>query len=196
MRRLERHGDRIIGLMTDKGAVSGDAYVLALGSYSPLLARPLGVEAADLSGEGLFPHLAHRRPARARRSIGGVDEGNLVAYATPRRPAAPDRHRRFRRLRHRATRPRISRSCSMWPASCFPTAAPMSKPGLLGLPPPHDPRRPADHGPMRADRNLWINTGHGHMGWTMAAGCSRIVVDLIAGRAPAIDIAGLTLDRY
>jgi hypothetical protein len=30
----------------------------------------------------------------------------------------------------------------------------------------------------------------------MAAGCSRIVADLIAGRAPAIDIAGLTLDRY
>ena len=45
-------------------------------------------------------------------------------------------------------------------------------------------------------RNLWFNTGHGHMGWTMACGSARIVADLIDGRAPEIDIAGLTVERY
>src|SRR5882757_1379179 len=44
VRRLERRGDRVTGLLTDKGRVEGDAYVLALGSYSPLLARPLGLD--------------------------------------------------------------------------------------------------------------------------------------------------------
>jgi D-amino-acid dehydrogenase len=41
--------------------------------------------------------------------------------------------------------------------------------------------------------NLFLNTGQGHMGWTMACGSARIVADLIAGRKPEIDVAGLTL---
>jgi D-amino-acid dehydrogenase len=44
-------------------------------------------------------------------------------------------------------------------------------------------------------RNLWLNTGHGHMGWTMACGSARITADLIAGRTPGIDLAGMTLER-
>jgi D-amino-acid dehydrogenase len=41
--------------------------------------------------------------------------------------------------------------------------------------------------------NLWLNTGHGHIGWTMSLGSARIVADLIGGRRPAIDAAGLML---
>ena len=40
--RIARNGDRVAGIETDRGRVEGDAYVLALGSYSPLLTRPLG----------------------------------------------------------------------------------------------------------------------------------------------------------
>ncbi len=39
--------------------------------------------------------------------------------------------------------------------------------------------------------NLFFNTGHGHMGWTMACGSSRVVADLILGRTPEIDLRGL-----
>jgi D-amino-acid dehydrogenase len=42
-------------------------------------------------------------------------------------------------------------------------------------------------------RNLFLNTGHGHIGWTMSLGSARIVADLISGRAPAIDMSGLSL---
>ena len=38
--------------------------------------------------------------------------------------------------------------------------------------------------------NLFFNTGHGHMGWTMACGTSRAVADLILGRRPELDLAG------
>ena len=41
--------------------------------------------------------------------------------------------------------------------------------------------------------NLYFNSGHGHMGWTMACGAARIAADLVAGRTPAIDLAGMTL---
>jgi D-amino-acid dehydrogenase len=39
--------------------------------------------------------------------------------------------------------------------------------------------------------NLFLNTGHGHIGWTMSHGSARITADLIAGRAPAIPMDGL-----
>jgi D-amino-acid dehydrogenase len=45
-------------------------------------------------------------------------------------------------------------------------------------------------------RNLWLNTGHGTLGWTMACGSGRVLADLVSGRAPAIDAAALGLDRY
>ena len=40
-------------------------------------------------------------------------------------------------------------------------------------------------------RNLFLNTGHGHIGWTMSHGSARITADLIAGRKPAIPMDGL-----
>ena len=45
-------------------------------------------------------------------------------------------------------------------------------------------------------KGLYLATGHGTLGWTMAAGTGRVMADLISGRTPAIDMAGLTVDRY
>jgi D-amino-acid dehydrogenase len=42
-------------------------------------------------------------------------------------------------------------------------------------------------------RNLYLDTGHGHIGWTMSMGSARIVADVIGGRKADIDLAGLTL---
>jgi D-amino-acid dehydrogenase len=44
--------------------------------------------------------------------------------------------------------------------------------------------------------NLFLNTGHGTLGWTMACGSARIISDLISGRPADIDIRDLALDRY
>ena len=40
-------------------------------------------------------------------------------------------------------------------------------------------------------RGLWVNAGHGTLGWTMACGSAALLADLISGRPPAIDAAGL-----
>jgi D-amino-acid dehydrogenase len=47
-----------------------------------------------------------------------------------------------------------------------------------------------------AVRGLYLATGHGTLGWTMAAGTGRLLADLISGRAPQIDPEGLSLSRY
>jgi D-amino-acid dehydrogenase len=39
--------------------------------------------------------------------------------------------------------------------------------------------------------NLWLNTGHGHMGWTMGPGAGKLIADVISGRPPEIDMAGM-----
>jgi len=41
-------------------------------------------------------------------------------------------------------------------------------------------------------RNFYLNTGHGHIGWTMSHGSAKIAADLIAGRTPEIPMDGLT----
>jgi D-amino-acid dehydrogenase len=43
---------------------------------------------------------------------------------------------------------------------------------------------------------LWLNTGHGTLGWTMACGSGRLLADLVTGHAPGIPAADLALERY
>ena len=57
------------------------------------------------------------------------------------------------------------------------------------------PDGPPVVGPTRYS-NLYLNTGHGTLGWTMAAGSGRVLADLISGRRPEVDLSGLTLARY
>ena len=45
-------------------------------------------------------------------------------------------------------------------------------------------------------RNLFINAGGGHLGWTFACGAARLVADLVSNRRPEIDLEGLTLERF
>jgi D-amino-acid dehydrogenase len=45
-------------------------------------------------------------------------------------------------------------------------------------------------------KKLFLATGHGTLGWTMAAGTARVMADLISGRKPEIDLEGLGIERY
>jgi D-amino-acid dehydrogenase len=44
--------------------------------------------------------------------------------------------------------------------------------------------------------NLWLNTGHGTLGWTMACGSAKLLADLMSGRQTDISPKGLGIDRY
>ena len=45
-------------------------------------------------------------------------------------------------------------------------------------------------------KNLWLNTGHGTLGWTMSCGSGRVIADLVSGRKPEISVAGLGMERF
>jgi D-amino-acid dehydrogenase len=124
-------------------------------------------------------------------TVGGVDENNLVAWA------------RFGdRLRLTSTaefagydtshRPSDFEAMLLSARNLFPNGADWSQPffwaGLRPMTPEGAPILGTS--PIA---NLWLNAGHGHMGWTMAAGSARIVADMIFGKKPEIDTTGMTL---
>lgn len=191
VRRIEVQGDRVSGVVTDKGRVEGDAYVLALGSYSPLLSRPIGFDMPvyPVKGYALTIPIEEHQGAP---TLPGVDEKYLIAWS-----------RLGSRLRVTATADFAGFDLSLSERDfnhmlatirrLFPDGAAYEKAsrwaGLRPMTPKGTPILGAS-----PKRNLFLNTGQGHIGWTMSMGSARIVADIVAGRKPAIDLAGLTLD--
>jgi D-amino-acid dehydrogenase len=192
IRRLVLDGDRVAKLVTDQGELTADAYVLSLGCDSPILARQLGVRMSvyPIKGYSVTIPVAPANRDQAPR-IGGVDEDNLVAYV-----------RLGERLRITATaefagydlshRPSDFRHMLAAARDLFPGACAFDRPSYRACLRPMTPEGTPIFG-LGRQTNLYFNTGHGHMGWTMACGAARIAADLIAGRQPAIDLAGMTL---
>jgi D-amino-acid dehydrogenase len=193
VKSMETHGDHVIGLVTDRGPVSGDRYVLALGSYSPLLARPIGVKLPIYPVKGYsltIPIDGHQ----GAPTMGGVDEGNLIAFS-----------RLGGKLRLTATADFAGYDTGHTPEDfakmlrvareLFPDGGAYDKPSYWACLRPMTPDGPPIMSASRY-RNLWINSGHGHMGWTMACGAGRIAADLVTDKTPDIDVSGFGLERY
>ncbi|HEY7690401.1 MAG TPA: D-amino acid dehydrogenase [Dongiaceae bacterium] len=193
IRSIETHGNHLIGLVTDKGPVSGDRYVLALGSDSPLLARPIGVKVPIYPVKGYSLTIPIEGHAGAP-TMGGVDEGNLIAFS-----------RLGDKLRLTATADFAGYDTAHQPEDfakmlrvareLFPNAAAYDRPAYWACLRPMTPDGPPIMSGTRY-RNLWINSGHGHMGWTMACGAGRIAADLATDKSPDIDVSGFSLGRY
>ena len=185
-------GDQVTGVVTDKGAVTGDEYAMCLGVFAPFLSRKLGVLLPIYPIKGYsvtLPLDGHNNPPR----LGGVDEDNLVAYA------------RFGdRIRATATAEFAGYDRSHRPADftymlsvmrkLFPDGANYEKPDYWAGLRPMTPEGTPIFGRGRF-RNMMFNAGHGHMGWTMSAGSARIAADLVAGRKPVIALSGMMLPQ-
>jgi D-amino-acid dehydrogenase len=188
VRAIEASGARIERVLTDQGELRADLYLLACGSYSPLLTRALGERLSVYPIKGYsvtFPVDGANNPP----TIGGVDEDNLCAYA-----------RLGDRVRSTAVAEFAGYDTSHAPADfrgmlralqdLFPSGADYRRPQYWACLRPMTPEGTPVLGRGRF-ANLYYNTGHGHMGWTMACGTARIVADLIAGRTPDLPLEGL-----
>jgi D-amino-acid dehydrogenase len=126
--------------------------------------------------------------------VGGIDEENLVAWA-----------RMGDRMRMTSTAEFTGYDTSYKPSDfdnmlrvardLYPEGADYGNPARHACLRPMTPDGPPIFGRGK-HANLYFNTGQGHMGWTMAAGSGKVIADVIAGRKPEIDIAGMTLDRF
>jgi D-amino-acid dehydrogenase len=183
-------GDRIDEVRTDKGAIKADLYVMALGAFSPLVAKPLRETVSVYPVKGYSATLPING-ANNPPTVGGIDEDNLFAYV-----------RMGDRVRLTAVAEFAGYDTSHQPSDfttllksakeLFPNAGDYERPSYWACLRPMTPEGTPILGKGRHD-NLYYNTGHGHMGWTMACGTARITADLIAGRKPDLPMDGLTL---
>jgi D-amino-acid dehydrogenase len=191
--RLESAMGRITAVHTSEGRVTADAFVVALGSYSPMLVKELGIKlpvypvkgysiTVPIVDEGRAPvstvmdetHKIAITRLGDRIRVGGMAEiAGFDMSLNPKRQAT---------LTHSVE-------------DLFGGAGDQSQAlfwcGLRPMTPDGTPivgRSPIG--------NLFLNTGHGTLGWTMAAGSGRVLADIVSGRRAEIESADLGYARY
>ncbi|MDI6653530.1 D-amino acid dehydrogenase [Gluconobacter japonicus] len=190
---IEATSDSILSIRTSAGRLKADAYVLALGSYSPRLMKPLELRLPIYPVKGYSLTMPITDESRApvstvndetykvaitrlgdRIRIGGTAE--LTGFSLR---LSPDRRETLElSFNEMYGGGDLSAAC-YWTGlrPCTPDGTP-----IVGPAPRYD--------------NLWLNTGHGTLGWTMTAGSGQIIADQISGRQTAIPSLDLSLDRY
>lgn len=189
---LDVEGGKVRGVVTTRERLSADAVVVALGSYSPLLLKPFGISLPVYPVKGYSLTIPITDATRAPEStvmdetykiaitrlgdrirVGGMAE--ISGYTNDLGLA------RRRTLEHSVT--------DLFPGGDATTASFWS--GLRPMTPDGTPVI----GPTKIS-GLFLNTGHGTLGWTMSSGSARVINDLVGGRKPDIDATDLAIARY
>ncbi len=193
IRSLRRENGAIVAADTEAGPIEGDVFVLACGSYSPQLVRPLGLRLPiyPVKGYSLTLPLVD---GKAGPRIGCVDEGRVVAFSRLGDVLRLTAMAEFTRF-DTSHAPADFRSMLDLAGQLFGDAVDLRQPKYWACLRPMTPDGPPILGSSPV-RNLYLNTGQGHMGWTMACGSSRVVTDIVLGRRPEIDLTGLDYARY
>ncbi|MBP0629431.1 D-amino acid dehydrogenase [Cupriavidus sp. AcVe19-1a] len=193
---LMTQGDAVTGAMVNGEPIPADLVVVALGSWSTQLVKPFlsgmsNLPVYPLKGFSITVPLsdASRSPVSTvldetykvaitrfddRIRVGGMAQ--IVGYDSGLDPA------KRRTLEHVVT-------------DLFPGAGDVSQATFWTGLRPMTPDGTPIVGPTQV-RGLWLNTGHGTLGWTMACGSGKLLSDLVSGTSPAIRADDLSVGRY
>jgi len=193
IQRLEPAGDSLKGVWINNRLEKADYYIVALGSYSPLLLEPLGLRVPIYPLKGYSLTLPITDPDQAplstvldetykvaitrfdqRIRVGGMAE--IAGYDVSLNP-----HRR--QTLEKVVNDLFPDGGDLQQAEFWTALRPATPDGtpIIGVTP---------------YRNLHLNTGHGTLGWTMACGSARLLADLLISKKPQISTEGLSLFRY
>lgn len=191
---LHHEAGRISGVALKGGeVVSADLYVAAMGSYTPALLAPLGIRLPVYPVKGYSLTLPVVDPDASPRST-VMDETYKVAIT---RLGARIRVGGTAELAGFSLQLREPRRATLAfsVGDLFPAGGDLSQASFWTGLRPMTPDGTPIVGPTTV-ANLFTNTGHGTLGWTMACGSGRVLADMIGGRKPDIDTADLSLARY
>lgn len=195
--QLLHDGQRITGarLITPHGAEVrlADAYVVAMATYSRPMLRQLGLDLPVYPVKGYSLTIPIADADKAPRST-VLDESHKVAITRFDQRIRVGGMAELAGFDHQL-RDRRRRTLEHVVQDWFPQAGAMEQATFWTGLRPMTPDGTPVIGPTRLDK-LWINTGHGTLGWTMAAGSGQLLADLLLGRAPAIRSDDLSLRRY
>jgi len=191
LKSIDVHAGKVTGVsFTDSGGVAGtlaaDAYVAALSSYTPLFTRPIGIPLAVYPAKGYSASVPILDEAKAPHVSLTDDEAKIVLT------------RLGRRMRIAGTAELSGYNTELNAVRCealtrraremFPEAADYDRATFwTGLRPSTPSNVPVIGGTKYP--NLFLNTGHGTLGWTMACGSGKALADIISGRKPDVDFA-------
>jgi len=191
--RLVREGERIVAVETSAGPMQADAIVVALGSHSPKWLNPVGVRIPVYPVKGFSITVPIRDAAAAPEST-IMDETHKVAVTR-----LGDRIRVGGMAQlsgyDMALVARRRKTLEFVLTDLFPEGGDLARTTFWTGLRPMTPDGTPVIGPTRL-ANLFLATGHGTLGWTMAAGTGRAMTDLLLGKRPEIDFEGLTVERY
>jgi D-amino-acid dehydrogenase len=193
VKRLITDTNALAGIDTDAGLVKADRYLVALGSYSTRMLAPIGVRIPVYPVKGFSITVPIRDAAKAPEST-IMDETHKIAVT-----------RLGDRIRVGGTaqlsgfdlqlNERRRRTLEFVLNDLFPRGGDVSRAEFWTGLRPMTPDGTPIVGPTRLP-NLWLATGHGTLGWTMAAGTGRLLTDWMSGRPTEIDVDGLSVERY
>ncbi len=191
--RVEAEDGRIARIVTDQGSFTADAYVMAFGSYSQLLLRPLKVNPRIFPTKGYSVTIpVDGRKGAPTVSITDIDHRIVYSRLGDRLRVAGTAEFAGYDTGLREDRARVILNHAQ---KQFPNGGDFDRPefwtGLRPLTPDGMPVIGTTRYP-----NLYLNTGHGTLGWTLAAGSGQALADLIDGEIPAIDLTKFSVDRF
>ena len=187
--KLMLEGARICGarVKTSGGTelLTADAYVVALGSYTPLLLRPLGIRLPVYPAKGYSATVPLSEQSVAP-TVAMTDDGHKLVFS-----------RLGQRLRIAGTAEFNGYNTELNSVRCqalmtrthqlFPELKPAGEPEFWCGLRPSTPSNVPFIGRTRLP-NLYLNTGHGTLGWTMACGAGNALADIVGGRQPEINL--------
>jgi D-amino-acid dehydrogenase len=194
IKRILKTGQAVAGVELESGAVLvADAYVAAMGSFTPALLKPLGLDLPvyPVKGYSLTMPIAAPEAAPVSTVMDETFKVGITRLGDRLRIGGTAELAGFSRTLRAPRRTTLEQSVS----DLFPQAGDL-----------HDARFWTGLRPMTPDgtpiigatayANLFTNTGHGTLGWTMACGSAKVLADLMSGRSPDIAADDLSIQRY
>ncbi|WP_312374407.1 D-amino acid dehydrogenase [Pseudomonas oryzihabitans] len=193
IQQLSASGDRIDGVRVDGELLTADHYVLALGSYSPQLLAPLGIRAPvyPLKGYSLTVPIVDAAMAPTSTILDETYKVAITRFDDRIRVGGMAEICGF----DLNLDPRRRATLEMITGDLYPRGGDLARASFWTGLRPATPDGTPIVGTTRY-RNLFLNTGHGTLGWTMACGSGRLLADLIARKQPQISAEGLDISRY
>jgi D-amino-acid dehydrogenase len=190
--RLDIAHGQVTGVVTDKGRLAADRYVLALGSYSRLLLKDqFRVPVYPLKGYSITVPIVDAAKAPVSTILDETYKIAVTRFADRIRVGGMAEIAGY----SKALNPRRRETLELVVNDLFPGGGDVTRAtfwtGLRPMTPDSTPIVGAS--PLR---NLFLNTGHGTLGWTMSCGSASVIADLVSGKVPAIQADDLAVFRY
>jgi D-amino-acid dehydrogenase len=180
-------GHQISGIQTNKGMFIADSYVVCLGAKTPLILDKIGIET------GIYPMKGYSISVKITNSdkaptVGITDQRNKIVFSRLGNIMRVAGTAEFAGYDDSITQSRIETLKEMAKES-FPDAGDIDNATDWACLRPSTPDGSPIIGKSKYN-NLFLNTGHGTLGWTLCCGSAKAIADVIDGKQPEISLAG------